>query len=408
MRFLIALLCFLATPALAQTGSAKTPTALNTETNTLWPDNTTGSITPFDARQTLLDIIASYANFSTGGTFNVFTPALGTSQPTGIYVTPTVGTSANTNFLTPFNVFWGSVTPVPSGTLGSLDGYECNQSTNQANSDTSAAGGNHCFGATIQLHGGTQAQGIAITSTIDTVATAGYIGADLNINKNIVGGNTVGVYVNSNGSQPVDYAYEAVGTFSTLFSSTNFTVDGIGNVKLGSNGTATDPVIQMFGKTSNSASITVHDNAANALLTLPNASGTLVSTAAAPLAIDGTTGQMSIATAGAWTAFTPSLSCGTATFTVNSARSNTLGKTTWAQLDFTVSAIGTCTNPITFTAPNTANSSGALVGQEIANSDVTVDCIFVAASATVTCRRNANTNFANNDHVVVSGVYENQ
>ncbi len=57
-------LLLLASPALAQTGSSKSPTALTTETNTLWPDNNAGQITPFNARQTLLDIIASYANLN--------------------------------------------------------------------------------------------------------------------------------------------------------------------------------------------------------------------------------------------------------------------------------------------------------------------------------------------------------
>jgi hypothetical protein len=45
--------------AQAQTGSAKTPTQLNNEVNTLFPDQNQGAITPFDARQTLLDLIAS-------------------------------------------------------------------------------------------------------------------------------------------------------------------------------------------------------------------------------------------------------------------------------------------------------------------------------------------------------------
>src|ERR1700731_1089541 len=48
--------------AYAQSGSSKTPAALAAETNALWPDNTVGLITPYNARQTLLDIIASYAS----------------------------------------------------------------------------------------------------------------------------------------------------------------------------------------------------------------------------------------------------------------------------------------------------------------------------------------------------------
>lgn len=43
----------------AQTGSAKTQTQLNNEVNSLITDNVVGADTPFNMRQTLLDIIAS-------------------------------------------------------------------------------------------------------------------------------------------------------------------------------------------------------------------------------------------------------------------------------------------------------------------------------------------------------------
>lgn len=64
MRFLTTLIftVFVCASAVAQTGSPKTPLQLNTEVNSLWPDNTTGQITPFNARQTLLDLIASGAS----------------------------------------------------------------------------------------------------------------------------------------------------------------------------------------------------------------------------------------------------------------------------------------------------------------------------------------------------------
>lgn len=45
--------------AMAQTGSAKTQSQLNAEINALFPDQTAGAITPFNARQTLLDMVAS-------------------------------------------------------------------------------------------------------------------------------------------------------------------------------------------------------------------------------------------------------------------------------------------------------------------------------------------------------------
>lgn len=67
-RILIAVLGLLfATCAQAQTGSVKTQTQLNTEIGTtgcsqptcLWPDNTTGLITPFDLRQVGLDLTST-------------------------------------------------------------------------------------------------------------------------------------------------------------------------------------------------------------------------------------------------------------------------------------------------------------------------------------------------------------
>lgn len=50
---------FLSGAAIAQVGSVKTPTTLNTEVNVNWPDNLLGLITPAIARQMLLDMIAS-------------------------------------------------------------------------------------------------------------------------------------------------------------------------------------------------------------------------------------------------------------------------------------------------------------------------------------------------------------
>lgn len=46
----------------AQTGSPQTPTSLNNEVNTLFADNTIGAITPFNARQMYLDMVASAGN----------------------------------------------------------------------------------------------------------------------------------------------------------------------------------------------------------------------------------------------------------------------------------------------------------------------------------------------------------
>jgi hypothetical protein len=112
----------------------------------------------------------------------------------------------------------------------------------------------------------------------------------------------------------------------------------------------------------------------------------------------------------AWGTYSPAPACGTATITTPSsvARFKTLGKTTWAQIDFTITAIGTCTSPVTFTLPNTANSSGTLCGGEQVNGKQIVCCLVAAGSATATCQKGAAVAFGVNDHVAASGTYENQ
>lgn len=64
MRISLAILALIASClcAQAQTGAAQTPTYLNNEVNTLFANNTSGAITPEQARQTFLDMIASTCN----------------------------------------------------------------------------------------------------------------------------------------------------------------------------------------------------------------------------------------------------------------------------------------------------------------------------------------------------------
>ncbi|HEX8838782.1 MAG TPA: hypothetical protein VF748_17700 [Candidatus Acidoferrum sp.] len=113
----------------------------------------------------------------------------------------------------------------------------------------------------------------------------------------------------------------------------------------------------------------------------------------------------------AWSAsgFTPAPSCGTGTFTLNSSRFKTIGKTTVLQFDVTLNASGTCTatNQMTFTLPATAQSSGVLPFYNAQNS-LPGMCFLVAASATATCVQSAGANYAAATHWLISGVYENQ
>ena len=56
-----ALLILVSSQAFAQSGSVKSQFQLNNEINSLFPDQTTGVITPYVARQTFLDMVASSA-----------------------------------------------------------------------------------------------------------------------------------------------------------------------------------------------------------------------------------------------------------------------------------------------------------------------------------------------------------
>jgi len=110
-----------------------------------------------------------------------------------------------------------------------------------------------------------------------------------------------------------------------------------------------------------------------------------------------------------WLAYTSAPSCGNATITNNSSRFRTVGKTTFIELDLTITALGTCTGTtFAIALPNTAQSAGAISGQEVANNSNSVACRITAGGNTSGCFKAAANAFAANDRLVVSGVYENQ
>jgi hypothetical protein len=112
----------------------------------------------------------------------------------------------------------------------------------------------------------------------------------------------------------------------------------------------------------------------------------------------------------AWTAFTATPTCGTATIATNSAKRKTLGKTTFIQVDFTISALGTCTNasPFTFTLPNTSNSTGGISGRETSVTTAMWGCTIINTATQMTCGLANAANPANTYRFIASGVYENQ
>jgi hypothetical protein len=117
----------------------------------------------------------------------------------------------------------------------------------------------------------------------------------------------------------------------------------------------------------------------------------------------------------AWATFTPSPSCGTATFTVNSAKSRTLGKTTWIITDISFTALGTCTNGqgpnFSFTLPNVPNTTTVITGREVVNNSGMTSCTLASGTSAVSsCVKQvaALINWTGTDRMIVSGVYENQ
>lgn len=83
----------------AQTGSPQTPTSLNNEVNTLFADNTIGAITPFNARQMYLDMVASAGNTLAANSWTLpqtFNGGIAGSGPVGM-----INTTTPASFTTP-------------------------------------------------------------------------------------------------------------------------------------------------------------------------------------------------------------------------------------------------------------------------------------------------------------------
>lgn len=111
-----------------------------------------------------------------------------------------------------------------------------------------------------------------------------------------------------------------------------------------------------------------------------------------------------------WSAFTPSPACGTATITTAGAGRRTLDKITLIHAEFTITALGTCTNAITFTLPVAANVVAASFSVMEANRNLVGACRPTggAPTSTAQCILNGAAAFAVNDDLRFSGVYENQ
>lgn len=209
------------------------------------------------------------------------------------------------------------------------------------------------------------------------------------------------VTTNANLTGPVTSVGNATTIGANQVSRANL-AQGVARSVIGVTGNATANVADIQG-TANQALIVNSAGTALAFGQVNLASSAAV-TGTLPIA-NGGTGD----TGTVWATFTPTPTCGTATITTTSARSKTLGKTMWLEVDFTITALGSCTSSMTFSLPSvTAQSGGGIAGREFGISGKGFTCDVRAASAIATCSLADFTNFVNNAHMVASGVFEIQ
>ncbi len=105
-----------------------------------------------------------------------------------------------------------------------------------------------------------------------------------------------------------------------------------------------------------------------------------------------------------WPVFTPAPTCGTATIATTAAHARrTLGKIGTLSFDFTFSALGSCTNVLSFTLPFALNSVGSVGGRE-ASTGKAFGCVL--SGTTGFCTMADNSNFTATSHIQGSAVFE--
>lgn len=118
--------------------------------------------------------------------------------------------------------------------------------------------------------------------------------------------------------------------------------------------------------------------------------------------------NVSTVVGGAWQAFTATPTCGTATFTTNTARSRTIAKNTSILVDFSITSIGSCVSPITFTIPVTTQANTAFNGIN-SNTGALVSCVSVSGpTTTISCYQAAFAAYAASGRIIAGGTFENQ
>jgi hypothetical protein len=113
---------------------------------------------------------------------------------------------------------------------------------------------------------------------------------------------------------------------------------------------------------------------------------------------------------GAWTSYSVTPVCGTATFTTVVSSYQQIGKTVNVQFEFQLNAIGSCTNSFTVNLPVASGAGGSINGAEYQAAGLPFACAWAGSGvATVTCRQsNFPSSIAAGAKWSASGVYQAQ
>lgn len=148
------------------------------------------------------------SNAVTGNAQYLFNPTLSSTMADAVFVVPKLGTfDTPTQFAAAFNTKFGDAgaARVPSGTGINFGNFECNVTTAQTVSDT-GAGGNHCFGGTIDSSGSAINEGVSIVANVTGAGT--YYGVDLSLNNSNPATNSVLYWANCIGSANCGTAFK--------------------------------------------------------------------------------------------------------------------------------------------------------------------------------------------------------
>lgn len=122
------------------------------------------------------------------------------------------------------------------------------------------------------------------------------------------------------------------------------------------------------------------------------------------------------AAGGAWTAYTPAVTCNSGTITPNSpiGRSKAIGKTIFIEITVGWSAVASCAAPLQVSLPFTAQAASTIPGRVLSGGTTPgagATCSVGAGTATGTCQDTANATLTPGTGagtVVFTGVYESQ